>query len=154
MSPSGHELLRRTLNQRCASVSDLEATLSPTIGLIGGGVVGGWVRKNHTTAMINPLPAPMLPNVSNETSKFSLIKPVLIAYKIVITTGDKNPEIRPEKARAKNEVLSRPGRRRRTMGNTARVTGAANTPPIVAANRNAMAKTLANFRPPSADVDP
>src|SRR5580704_13375311 len=125
---------RGTMHQGCASVSILGSTLSPTIGPVGGGVFGGGVRKNHTTAMINPLTEPTLPNRSNDASRFCLIKPVLIAYKKVITTGDKNPEIRPQKARVKNEVLSRPGRRRRTMGNTARVTGAANTPPIVAAN--------------------
>ena len=104
-------------------------------------MVGGWVRRNHTTAMINPLPAPMLPKISNDSSNFSFMtEPLPNANMEVITTGDKNPETRPQKARAKNEILSRPGRRHRTMGSTARVTGAANTPPIVAANRKCYGK--------------
>jgi len=88
-------------------VSDLEATLSPTIGLIGGGVVGGWVRKNHTTAMINPLHAPMLPKISNDSSNFSFMtEPLPNANMVVITTGDKNPETRPQKARRTRSYLA------------------------------------------------
>ena len=66
--------------------------------------------------MINPLHAPMLPKISNDSSNFSFMtEPLPNANMVVITTGDENPETRPQKARAKNEILSRPGRRHRTM---------------------------------------